>query len=108
MYGAELQIRSAPHAEIKSEADDRAFSEPNKTSKNDVIEFVCALDSGGLIRVIRLKNREAEVPKTDFSGDARTPAAHTGPATFTCGPIPSLGLHRIGSKEFDHWPLFSD
>ena len=51
MYGAELQFRSAPHAEIKSEADDRAFSEPNKASKTDVIKFVCALDSGGLIRV---------------------------------------------------------
>ncbi len=52
MYGAELQIRSAPHAEIKSEADDRAYSEPNKASKTDVREFVRALDSGGLIRVI--------------------------------------------------------
>ena len=52
MYGAELQIRSAPHTEIKSEADDRAYSEPNKASKTDAIGFVRALDSGGLIRVM--------------------------------------------------------
>ena len=53
MYGAERQVRSAPDVEIKSEADDRAFSEPSETSKTDVIGIVCALDSGGLIRVIR-------------------------------------------------------
>ena len=51
MYGAERQVRSAPDVEIKSEADDRAFSEPSETSKTDVIGIVCALDSGGLIRV---------------------------------------------------------
>ena len=53
MYGAELHIRSAPHAEIKSEADDRAFFEPDQASKTDALVFVRALDSGGLIRVIR-------------------------------------------------------
>ena len=52
MYGAELQVRSAPHAEIKSEADDRAFDQPDQASKSDVIGFLRALDSGGLIRVI--------------------------------------------------------
>ena len=53
MYGAELQIRSAPDTEIKSEADDdRAFYQPDQASKTDVIAFVWALDSGGLIRVI--------------------------------------------------------
>ena len=52
MYGAELQIRPAPDAEIKSEADDRAHTERSKASKTDVTGFVCALDSGGLIRVI--------------------------------------------------------
>ena len=51
MYGAELHIRSAPHAEIKSEADDRAFFEPDQASKTDALVFVRALDSGGLIRV---------------------------------------------------------
>ncbi len=55
MYGAELQIRSAPHAEIKSEADDRAFYEPNQASKTDVTGILRALDSGGLIRVMRCR-----------------------------------------------------
>ena len=53
MFGAELQIRSAPDAEIKSEAEDRAFTEPDQASKTDALGIVCALDFGGLIRVIR-------------------------------------------------------
>jgi hypothetical protein len=52
VYGAELQSSSAPDAEIKSEADDRASTEATQTSKTDVTEGVCALDSGGLIRVM--------------------------------------------------------
>jgi len=51
VYGAELQIRSAPHAEIKSEADDRAQSETDQAPKPDALGIVRALDSGGLIRV---------------------------------------------------------
>ena len=51
LLGAELQIRSAPDAEFKSEADNRAYSEPNSTSKTDVLAIVRALDSGGQIRV---------------------------------------------------------
>ena len=52
MYGAELQIGSAPDVEIKSEADDRAYTEKRQTSKIDVIGVLRALDSGGLIRVM--------------------------------------------------------
>jgi hypothetical protein len=52
VYGAELHIRSAPHVEIKSEADDRDFYQPDKASRTDAPGIVCVLDSGGLIRVM--------------------------------------------------------
>ena len=51
VYGAELQTGSAPDGEIKSEADDRAYTETRQASKTDVFAAVRALDSGGLIRV---------------------------------------------------------
>jgi hypothetical protein len=48
VYGAELQIRSAPDTEIKSEADDRAVYSPEKASKTDALEVVRTLDPGGV------------------------------------------------------------
>ena len=61
MYGAELQIRSAPDTEIKSEADDRAVDELNSTPTTDVLEPVRTLDAGGLIRVMWSRTAHAHV-----------------------------------------------
>ncbi len=46
MYGAEIQTRSAPHTEIKSEADDRALSEPKNASKTDAMDSCAHLTPG--------------------------------------------------------------